>query len=173
MRHQILLSALTAIVIFAATTTAEAGIFGRLSTVWSGCNPCEPAACQPCEVVACQPCEPACQPCEPMCDPCEVVCGDFGTHRSFRPLGGLFANMKAKLASSSCDPCEAAGCQPCEIVACAPCEPMCDPCESACGTRAPFSGFFTNLKAKLTAKRCDTGCDPCEAVGCDPCERCR
>jgi hypothetical protein len=165
MKHQILLSVLTAIIIFAATTTAEAGIFGRLSVVWNGCNPCEPVACQPCEVVACQPCEVV------ACDPCESVCGDLCGYRPFRPFGGLFANMKTKLA---CQPCEVVACQPCEVVACQPCEVVaCDPCEAACGPCLPFGGFFMNLKAKLAAHHCAPGCEPCEAVMCEPCHPCK
>ena len=160
---------LTALVIFAATTSAEAGIFGRLSLVWHGCAPCEPAACQPCEVVA--------------CDPCEAICGDLCGYRPFRPFGGLFANLKAKLATAHCDPCgevacqacEPIACQPCEVVACQPCEVIaCDPCEAVCGPRLPFNGFFLNLKAKLAAAHCaPMGCDPCEPVQCDPCDPCR
>jgi len=179
MKHNFLLSALTAIVFFAVTTTADAGIFGRLSVVWNGCSPCEPAACQPCEPVACQPCEPiVCQPCEPICDPCEPLCGDCG-YRPFRPFGGFFVNLKAKLAAAhcapGCDPCEPVACQPCEPVACEPCEPVCDPCDP-CGSgfvARPFGGFFAGLKAKLLASHCcDAGCDPCEPV-CDPCAVCR
>ena len=170
MKHQILLPVLTAMIIFAATATADAGIFGRLSVVWNGCNPCEPAACQPCEVVACQPCEVvACDPCAACCDPCGYT--------PFRPFGGLFAGMKARFATPccevGCDPCEPIACQPCEVVACDPCEPACDPCGVACGPCLPFGGFFLNLKARLAASHCAVGCDPCEPVACDPCHPCR
>ena len=180
MKHQILLPMLTAFVLFAATASAEAGIFGRLSTVWNGCVPCEPVACQPCEPIACQPCEPiACQPCEPICDPCGVVCGDACGHgcRPFRPFGGLFAKLKAKhyACAPGCDPCEPIACQPCEPIACDPCEPVCDPCAVTCGPtfRLPFGGLFLNLKAKFAAHHCAPGCDPCEPISCLPCEACR
>jgi len=162
---------LTAIIIFAAATSAEAGIFGRLSVVWNGCNPCEPVACQPCEPIACQPCPPVvCQP-EP-CNPCFDACGP----RPFRPFGGFFANAKARLAAVHCGP---VGCDPCEPVACQPCEPVCDPC-AACNPCAtpflPFNGFFLNLKARLAATHCGPcvpiGCEPCEPV-CEPCHPCR
>ena len=165
MKHRILVPALAVLVVFAATTTAEAGIFGRLSTVWHGCAPCEPAACQPCEVVACQPCEVvACQPCEAACDPC--ACCDPCGFRPFRPFGGLFSRLAAvKCAPACCDPCEPVACTPCEVVAC-------DPCEAVCGPRLPFGGFFLNLKARLAATHCATSCDPCEPVACDPCAAC-
>lgn len=168
MKHKIVLSMLTAIIIFAATTSAEAGIFGRLSVVWNGCNPCEPAACQPCEPIACKPCEPTvCQPnpCDVACEPCCV--------RPFRPFCGLLANAKARLASLHCCPC---GCEPCEQVACQPCEQACDPCDACHSCAAPclpFNGFFLNLKAKLAASHCCApGCAPCEPV-CEPCHPCR
>ena len=171
MRHSFLLSLLTAIIIFAATTSAEAGIFGRLSVVWNGCNPCEQAACQPCEPIACQPCEvvaAACNPCDVACDPCNMACD----YRPFRPFGGLFANLKARAAANcatGCEPCEMVACQPCEVVACDPCDP--------CGAGfhqpfRPFGGLFSNLKAKLAASACAPGCDPCEPVACDPCAAC-
>ena len=180
MKHKFLLSALTAIIVFAATTTAEAGIFGRLSVVWNGCSPCEPVACTPCEPVACDPCAVV------ECDPCANTCCDYGC-RPFRPFGGLFANMKAKLAASHC--CGPADCGACEPVACVPCEPVacdpcavveCDPCAVACGDCAfrpfrPFGGFFANLGARLTATTacCAVdGCNPCDPV-CDPCAACR
>ena len=168
MKHKIVLSVLAAIVIFAATTSAEAGIFGRLSVVWNGCSPCEPVACQPCEPiacepVACQPCPPvACLPCPPVapCEPCGVGC------RPFRPLGGFFANAKARLAALHCSPCEPIACQPCEPIVCQPCEPIaCNPCDVACGPRLPFNGFFLNLKARMAA-----ACTPCTPISCAPCE---
>jgi hypothetical protein len=159
---------LTAIVIIAATTCAEAGIFGRLSVVWNGCNPCEQAACQPCEPIVCQPCQPAeCSPCAlaAPCDPCGTGC------RPFRPLGGLLLNVKSRLASihcgSACDPCEPVACQPCEAAVCDPC----NPCDAGCG-RLPFNGFFLNLKARMAAASCLSGCQPCEPV-CEPCAICR
>ena len=179
MKHKIVVSMLAAIVIFAATTSAEAGIFGRLSVVWNGCNPCEPVACQPCEPIACVPCEPiVCQPCEPICDPCIP----FGP-RPFRPFGGLFAGMKARFAAVQCgpvgcEPCEPVACAPCEPVVCAPCEPVCDPCAVVCAPR-PFAGLFSNLRARMALSRCaPIGCDPCEPVAvcepvCDPCVKCR
>jgi len=174
MKHRFLLSTLTAIIVFAATTTAEAGIFGRLSVVWNGCNPCEPVACTPCEPLACQPCEPiACDPCEPVCDPCGLAC-DYG-YRPFRPFGGFFVGLKAKLAASHCGP---VGCDPCEAVACDPCAVVeCDPCAVACdyghAPFRPFGGFFANLGTRLAATPCcEVGCDPCEPV-CDPCVSCR
>jgi len=189
MKHKIVVSMLTAIVVFAASTTADAGIFGRLSVVWNGCNPCEPAACQPCERVACQPCEPiacqpcqpiACQPCEAACDPCASCC-DLGC-RPFRPFGGFFANMKARLAAAhcgDCNPCDQAACAPCEPIACQPCEVVaCDPCEAACcdpcGLKPfrPFGGLLAHLKAKMAVQCCDAGCDPCAPV-CDPCASCK
>ena len=164
---------LAAIVILAATTTAEAGIFGRLSVVWNGCNPCEPIACQPCEPIACQPCEPiACQPCEPVCAPCDP-CG-VG-YRPFRPFGGFFMNLKAKFAvahcAPGCDPCVPVACNPCEPIACNPCEPICDPCGVPAPRFLPFGGLFAGLKARH-AFACAPGCDPCEPV-CDPCASCK
>jgi len=164
MKHKFLLSTLTAIIVFAAATTADAGIFGRLSVVWNGCNPCEQVACTPCEPLACQPCEPA-------CDPCEVVCSDYG-YRPFRPFGGFFANVRARLAT----PCGPDSCDPCEQVACTPCEDVaCDPCEPVCGVGRPFQpfgGFFTNLRARLAAPGCVTDCTPCDAI-CSPCDGCQ
>jgi hypothetical protein len=167
MKHNFLLSALAAIVIFAAATTAEAGIFGRLSTVWNGCNPCEQvAACQPCEPIA----EVACNPCDVVaCDPCASDCG----LRPFRPLGGLFVNLKAKLAT----PCCATECNPCEAVAAQPCEPVCDPCAAdcdPCGSHmfSPFGGLFANLGAKLGSPCGAAGCEACEPV-CEPCASCK
>lgn len=183
MKHQLIVSTLAALVVFAATTTAQAGIFGRLSTVWHGCNPCEPAACQPCEPIACQPCEVvACDPCEPVCDPCEPMCDPCGTpcaYRPFRPFGGFFARLAGGPVACAV-PCGDVACQPCEVVACDPCEPvcepMCDPCEvvcdpcgAPCGPFLPFNGFFMNLRARL-ATPCAVGCVPCEPVACDPCE---
>jgi|GEM_PF-1758569 len=168
MKHKFLLSALTALIVFAATTTAEAGIFGRLSVVWNGCNPCEPVACMPCEAVACNPCDVvACNPCDVIaCDPC----GHGFAPRPFRPFGGFFLNAKARLASScaplSCDPCEPVASNPCDVVACDPC----DPCGTGFAPRLPFNGFFRNLFA--TKAGCYTACDPCEAVACDPCAAC-
>ena len=154
MKHKLVVSMLTAIVIFAASTVAEAGIFGRLSVVWNGCNPCEPIACQPCEPIACNPCEP-------ICDPCASPCGIL----PYRPFGGFFANMKARL-TSVCAP----GCDPCEPVVCAP-DP-CDPCGTGCAVPfRPFGGFFIGLKSKL-AFACAPACNPCEPV-CDPCAACR
>ena len=164
MKHQMLVSALAVLVVFAATTTADAGIFGRLSTVWHGCAPCEPVACQPCEVVACQPCEVvACQPCEVVCNPC--ACCDSRGYRPFRPFGGLFTRLTAVRCAPVCDPCEPIACNPCEVVAC-------DPCEAVCGPRLPFGGFFLNMKARLAAVKCAPVCDPCEPVACDPCAAC-
>ena len=174
MKHKFLLSTLTAIIVFAATTTAEAGIFGRLSVVWNGCNPCEPVACQPCEAVACQPCEVvACDPCDP--------CGIPGGFRPFRPFGGFFANLFAPMQCGpvGCDPCEPVACTPCEAVACQPCEVVaCDPCEPACGpfigrtVFRPFGGFFANIGARLATPCCAVSCNPCEPV-CDPCASCQ
>ena len=180
MKHKFLLSALTAIIVVAATATAEAGIFGRLSVVWNGCNPCEPVACNPCEPIACNPCEPiACNPCEVVaCDPCEPVCGDFG-YRPFRPFGGFFANLFTPVVLCgpvSCDPCEPVACSPCEPIACNPCEVVaCDPCEPICGPFVgrpfrPFGGFFANLFTPV-ALCGPVSCDPCEPV-CDPCAAC-
>ncbi|MCL2709457.1 MAG: hypothetical protein FWE95_01130 [Planctomycetaceae bacterium] len=186
MKHKLLLSTLTAIIVFAATTTADAGIFGRLSVVWNGCNPCEPVACQPCEPIACMPCEPICDPCVVVaCDPCDP-CGSFGYHKPFRPFGGFFANLfAAKHACGvGCDPCEPIGCLPCEPIACQPCEPVCDPCVvvacdpcDPCGSFGykpfrPFGGFFANMFAPKYGGCCDVGCDPCEPV-CEPCVSCR
>ena len=180
MKHKFLLSALTAIIVLVATTTAEAGIFGRLSVVWNGCNPCEPVACTPCEAVACDPCAVV------ECDPCADVCSDYG-YRPFRPFGGLFANMKARLvavkcAPMDCDPCEPVACTPCEAVACQPCEAIaCDPCEAVCdpcGSRPmlfrPFGGLFANLGARLAATPCCAAenCSPCDPA-CDPCAACQ
>jgi len=169
MKHRIFVSALAVLVVLAATTTAEAGIFGRLSTVWHGCAPCEPVACQPCEPIACSPCEVVvCNPCEVVCDPC-----GHGGFRPFRPFGGLFTRLAAVKCAPVCDPCEPVACTPCEVVACDPCEPVCDPCAVSCGPRLPFGGFFLNLKAKFAVKhQCVTSCDPCEPV-CDPCACCR
>ena len=168
MKHKFLLSTLTAIIVFAVATTAEAGIFGRLSTVWNGCNPCEQVACTPCEPLACQPCEPA-------CDPCEVVCSDYG-YRPFRPFGGFLANVRARLTAATqcgtdCTPCEAAACTPCEA-ACTPCDAACDPCEPVCGDLGrpfrPLRGFFANLGSRLTP----SDCSPCDAI-CSPCDGCQ
>ncbi len=174
MKRQVLLSVLAAIAIFAVTTTAQAGMFGRLSAI-RGCTPCEPAcaevACDPCEEVAAAPCDTACNPCELACDPCGK--------RPFRPFGGFFANLKNRAACSpcdvACDPCEAAAaCDPCAEAVCDPCEVACDPCGS--GPCLPFNGFFLNLKNKLSCKfarcnPCGVECDPCEPV-CDPCNPC-
>ena len=176
MKHKFLLSVLTAIVFLAATTSAEAGIFGRLSVVWNGCNPCVPVACMPCEpVVVCNPCDMV------ACDPCAPLCGPFV--RPFRPFGGLFANMGARLAAArcvpmSCDPCVAVACDPCAAVVCNPCDAVaCDPCAPLCGpicgptVRLPFNGFFMNLRSRLAvrAAACHVACDPCAMVACDPC----
>jgi len=197
MKKCFLLSALTAIVILAATTTADAGIFGRLSTVWNGCNPCLPVACDPCAPVACDPCAPAwcgpllnrplfnfrpftlaCDPCGPIvdCDPCLPAwdgcspCGPFVG--PFRPFGGFFANLGARIATRRCatdlcDPCGPVACGPCEPVACDPCGPV------ACGPGAglPFNGFFLNLRSRLASRvACAPDwCDPCGPVVCDPC----
>ena len=160
MKHKILLSMLTAIVIFAATTSAEASIFGRLSVVWNGCSPCEPAACQPCTPMACEPIA---------CQPCDAACDDFCGPRPFRPFGGLLVNMRARLAAH-CNPCgcDVTPCQPCEPSACEPCEA----CASVCAPR-PFGGFLTNLKAKLATARCAPMCEPCEPALCEPCAACR
>lgn len=167
MKRQVVLSVLAAVALFAVSTTAEAGLFGRLHTI-RGCTPCEPA----CEVV-CEPCEPiACEPCEPICAPCEPSCFDDGCNKPFRPFGGLFAGLKAKLTPSyGCVPaCEPVCEQPCEPVVCEPCEPACAPCGR--GPFLPFNGFFLNLKAKLAAHMtpCSVGCNPCEPIGCEPCE---
>jgi hypothetical protein len=156
MKRQVLLSVLAAIAIFAVTTTAEAGMFGRLH-VLRGCAPCEPAACEPCEPVVCEPCESVCEPCADLC----------GGHAPFRPFGGFFLNLKAKLAAHhACAP----ECQPCEPIA-EPCEPCATPCESCAGPYRgqflPFGGFFLGLKAKLAAHH---SCNPCEEVSCQPCE---
>ena len=173
MKHKFLLSALTALIIFAASTTAEAGIFGRLSVVWNGCNPCEPVACTPCEPIACDPCAVV------ECDPCAVT----SCYTPFRPFGGLFANLKARVAAHSCGP---VGCNACDPVACAPCEPIaCDPCAvvecDPCAVTSchvpfrPFGGFFANLGARLTATTacCAVdGCGPCDQI-CEPCAACR
>ncbi|MDR2116363.1 MAG: hypothetical protein LBP87_08275 [Planctomycetaceae bacterium] len=160
MKRQILLSVLAAIAIFAVTTTVEAGMFGRLH-VLRGCDPCEPVACEPCESVT-EP--PVCEPCEPICEPCADPCG----HVPFRPFGGFFLNLKAKLAAHACGPECAPECQPCEPI-CEPCEPICDPCADPCGHAPflPFGGFFLGLKAKLAAHH---SCNPCEEVSCQPCE---
>jgi len=165
MKYKVVLPMLTAIVIFAATTSAEAGIFGRLSVVWNGCNPCEPVACTPCEPIACNPCEAIVN------DGCYDACAPGG--RPFRPLAGLLSNMKARMAAGRCAP----GCDPCEPVAAAPCEPIaCDPCDPitvSCSPRAPFAGLFQNLRAKLATPRgCITDCDPC-GPSVDPCAACR
>ena len=187
MKHKLLLSALTAIIFLAATTVADAGIFGRLSVVWNGCNPCLPASCMPCEPVVCNPCVPVlCDPCAPaFCDPC----GPFLGRPVFRPFGGFFANLGARMTAVHCGPI----CDPCVPVAvmCDPCAPvMCDPCAPACGpflgrpVFRPFGGFFANLGAKITAVHCGpmhcgpicdpcvpvaVMCDPCAPVTCDPC----
>ena len=163
MKHKFLLSVLTAIVFLAATTTADAGIFGRLSTVWNGCNPCLPVACMPCEPVACNPCDAICW------DPC----GPF-VARPFRPFGGLFANMGARLAAARmCDPCGPIVCDPCAPVVCNPCDPVaCDPCAPICGpgVRLPFNGFFLNLGSRFSARGCAIACDPCAPIVCNPCD---
>lgn len=163
MKRQVLLSVLAAVVLLAASTTAQAGLFGRLHTI-RGCAPCEPVCEQPCEPAACQPCEAAaCEPCEAACSPCD------GCYKPFRPFGFL-AGLKAKLSAKlhhGCAPCEAV----CDVPACEPvCEEPCNPCDScdSCGHHGPFlpfGGFFLNLKAKLAAHL-----TPCSACGCQPCE---
>ncbi|MDR3181538.1 MAG: hypothetical protein LBT89_01230 [Planctomycetaceae bacterium] len=159
MKSHFLLSALAVAVIFAATSTVEAGLFGRLSVV---CSPCEPTACQPCEEAAIAPCDAA-------CDPCGDVCG-----RPFLPFGGFFLNLKAKLATlKACTPCDVAACDPCEAAACDPCEAACEPV--CVGPILPFNGFFLNLKARLAAglHPCTISeCTPCEPA-CDPCNPCK
>ena len=177
MKHKLLLSTLTAIIVFAAATTAEAGIFGRLSVVWNGCNPCEAVACMPCEPIACNPCDAiACDPCADVCSPCDP-CGSFG-RPVFRPFGGFFANLGARFSAvncgpASCDPCEPVACNPCEAIACDPCEPICGPFSGRPVFR-PFGGFFANLGARLSATSacCAVSCDPCDPV-CDPCASCK
>lgn len=176
MKRQVILSVLAAIAIFAVTTTAQAGMFGRLSVI-RGCTPCEPA----CTEVECDPCEKA-APCEVACDPCEVACDPCG-RRPFRPFGGFFANLKHRTAcgpcAPQCDPCEPAcdsepACDPCKEVACDPCGCNSGGCNGPC---LPFNGFFLNLKNKLSYKfasckaGCNVGCDPCEPA-CDPCNPC-
>jgi len=173
MKHKLLLSTLTAIIILAATTTAEAGIFGRLSVVWNGCNPCLPVACMPCEPIMCGPCEPI------LCDPCAPICGPFIGRPVFRPFGGFFANLGARITAVHCGPMMCGPiCDPCVPVACNPCEPVaCNPCEPVCGpfigrpVFRPFGGFFSNLGARITAVHCGPICDPCIPAGvmCDPC----
>ncbi|MDR0870819.1 MAG: hypothetical protein LBN39_08510 [Planctomycetaceae bacterium] len=165
MKRQVLLSALAAALLFAVSTTAEAGLFGRLHTI-RGCAPCEPAACQPCEQAA--------PPCEAVCEPCEPSCFD-GCHKPFRPFGGFFLGLKAKLDAKlhhgcvpACEPVCEVPCEPCREVA--PCEEVaCDACgHHGSGPFLPFGGFFLNLKAKLAAHL--TPCSPCgvEPV-CEPC----
>lgn len=156
-----LILSLVAVVLFAVSSTAEAGMFGRLNQ-FRGCNPCEPAACQPCEQA-----KPACEACAPACDPCEAACGC----QNARPFRGFLTNLRAKLASARCNPC-GTSCDPCEPVcetACDPCEPVCD--AGCCTPARPFRGFLTNLRARLAAAQCHS-CDPCEPV-CDPCAACK
>jgi hypothetical protein len=162
MKSHLLLTACAVAVIFAATATAEAGLFGRLSVV---CSPCEPTACQPCEQAAAAPCDPACDP-----------CGDTVCSRPFLPFGGFFLNLQAKLAAlRTYTPCaEVAACEPCgEAAACDPCEAACD--ATVCSAPfLPFNGFFLNLKARLAAglHPCTVSdCTPCEPA-CDPCNPC-
>ena len=166
MKYKIVLPMLAAIVIFAATTNAEAGIFGRLSVVWNGCNPCEQAA-------ACNPCEPiTCNPCESIFDNgCFDACGP--NVRPFRPLNGVLTNLRARLASARCAP---ADCNPCEAVCVAPCESACDPCDPisvSCNPRSPFAGLFQNLRSRMASARCATAdCNPCGPI-VEPCGACR
>ncbi len=93
------------------------GLFARLKARMACCEPacCEPACCEPACEPACAPaCEPACEPvgCDPCCyDPC---CGPW------RPFGGFFARLKAKMASCCAPTCCVPYC----------CEPAC--CEPAC-----------------------------------------
>jgi len=169
MKHKFLLSAVTALVVFAATATAEAGIFGRLSVVWNGCNPCEPVACMPCEPI------PVCEPV--VCNPCDVIacdpCGHGFAPRPFRPFGGFFANKfaVAHCAPIACEPCEPIVCNPCDVVVSNPCDVVYDPCATDCGPRLPFNGFFLNLKSRLSLKSPCCGAAACEPV-CDPCAVC-
>ena len=159
MKRHVLLSFVVAAVLFAvSSTSAHAGMFGRLGVFHRGCSPCEPAACQPCEA-ACQPCEvAACDPCEPAC--CGTVCHP-------RPFKNFIARLKAKcvVRKACCSPCEPA-CEPCEPVCCEPCEPVCDAGCDPC--HRPFAGFFANLRAKFAARHCNA-CGPCEPA-CSPCE---
>ncbi len=177
MKRHVILSVLAAVAIFAVTSNANAGMFGRLH---GGCGPCEPACVAPCE--------PACAPCEVACAPvcAEPCCGVPTCNGPFRPFGGFFMNMKNKLMvkrCSPCAPCEPAccapcepACAPCEVACAAPCEPACDPCGSCSpchGPFRPFGGFFVNAweKAKFkfhSFKSCGT-CGPCEPICCDPC----
>jgi hypothetical protein len=163
---QLVVSSLAVLFVLAATTSAQAGIFGRLSTVWNGCNPCVPVECMPCEPIACDPCVPV------ACDPCNGFVGR--PFVPFRPFGGLFANLGARFSMVHCGPVL---CDPCEPVACNPCEPVCDPCAVVCGPSfpLPFNGFFLNLRSRLAfgAFHCGPAmCDPCTPVTCDPCAPC-
>lgn len=175
MKRQVLLSLVAAAVIFAvSSTSAHAGMFGRLGHVFHrGCGPCTPA---------CEPCQPACDPCEQACGPCDTACDTgcgAGYCRPFRPFGGFFVRLKARMAYKHCNPCGPceSACEPCEP-ACEPCQPACDPCEAACdpcgATCArpfrPFGGFFAKWKYRTKCGDCSP-CGPCDP--CDPCGACK
>jgi hypothetical protein len=82
---------------------------------------------------------------------------------------GRFAHYRG------CVPCaEVQACEPCVEVAPVVCEPICAPCEAACGDCQPvrpfrpISRFFAALKSRLASHR---DCDPCgEVVAVEPCE---
>jgi hypothetical protein len=168
MKRHLILSLLAAVaILLVSTSSAEAGMFGRLHVFKGGCAPCEP--------VACEPCKPVCEPCKPVCEPCDPCC-DNGCRGPVRPFGGFFSGLKSKLAVKHCSPCEPCEpCQPCEKI-CKSCEPSC--CEPACGDCCghaplrPFKGFFANAWARWQTRGCNScGCEPCEPV-CEPCTKC-
>ncbi|MDR1290553.1 MAG: hypothetical protein LBK06_05070 [Planctomycetaceae bacterium] len=170
MKSRIFLSALAIAVVFAVSSTAEAGMFGRLSHFRS-CAPCaEVQVCEPCEVVA-APCEPICEPiCEP-CQPCGV--------RQFRPISRFVAAVRSRIALrhhplNDCNPCGEVVCEPCEVIQ--PChEVVCDPCQP-CDDICARPGFFARLRSRLASLRpVHYGCEPCQPVcevapACEPCQ---
>ncbi|MDR2171424.1 MAG: hypothetical protein LBP59_14875 [Planctomycetaceae bacterium] len=170
MKIRIVLSALTIAALFAISSTAEAGMFGRLSHFRS-CAPCgEVQVCEPCEVVA--------APCETVCEPC-VPCGDCHSVRPFRPISRFVAAIRERIAlhHHDCNPCDEIACEPCgEVAVAAPCEVVCQPCEPTCEDACIRPGFFARLKSRLAALRpIHHGCEPCQPVceiqpACEPCQ---
>ncbi|MDR2761280.1 MAG: hypothetical protein LBB88_01610 [Planctomycetaceae bacterium] len=182
MKCQILLSALAIAVVFAVSSTAEAGMFGRLSHIRS-CTPCgEIQVCEPCHEVVAKPCEPVC---EPICEPCQP-CGDCAHVRPFRPISRFVSAIRERIALRrhnwhDCNPCAEVACEPCGEIAvvASPCnEVVCDPCEPSCDDLCARPGFFARLKSRLAALRpihhggcepCQPACEPCQPV-CEPCQ---
>lgn len=176
MKSRILLSALAIAVVFAVSSTVEAGMFGRISHIRS-CTPCgEVQICEPCHEVVATPCEPICEPCQP--------CGDCTHAKPFRPISRFVTAIRERIALRrhhlhDCNPCGEVACEPCGEVAVVaqPCqEVVCEPCEPSCDDLCAKPRFFARLKSRLAALRpIHHGCEPCQPV-CEvapPCEPCQ